>query len=78
LTRDERGRFIAGSAHRYALKYDDGRVEYVTATTPSEAVANRSGTMLPHTITDRTQLKLWAEGRAERSGIHLLYEGMNW
>lgn len=41
--------------HRYALVFDDGHREFVTASGPTEAVALREGapeSHRPHTITD--------------------------
>lgn len=45
--------------HRYALVFDDGHREYVTASGPTEAVAQREGapnSRQPHTLTDLTAM----------------------
>ena len=42
--------------HRYALVFDDGSTQFVTASGPTEAVAQREGDLRPHTITDLTVL----------------------
>lgn len=53
-------------SRRYALKFDDGHVEYVNADGPTQAVALRRGgkrAIRPHTITDMTALKAWMSER---------------
>jgi len=64
--------------HRYKLQFDgDTPAVYATADSPADAVKQVYPLhikRLPHTITDLTQLDLWAKGLAERPGIHLTYE----
>lgn len=43
--------------HRYALVFDDGSKQYITAPGPTQAVAQRQGDARPHTITDLTALR---------------------
>lgn len=44
---------------RYALKFDDGRVEYVDAIGPTQAVEGLDPK--PHTITDLTAVRNWLD-----------------
>ena len=62
---------------RYAMRYDDGAIEYVSAPCAGDAVAQRDRTAhkdRPHTITDLTALNEWLRGNRPRAGIHMEVE----